>query len=126
MGVRGVPVLTAAVPDLGDRALAPPVTRAGAAVAEVLDGLGTVDPAWLGGLGLEAQIRRWERLESRVRAVKLALVAEGTARGRDTDTGASSPTAWLARLTRCDPRTARAALAQADTLATAAVRDLGT
>ena len=98
-----------------------PVQRAGAAVEAVLDEVDLAGLAALRGGELDRAIVQWERVESRVRAVKLALVAEGSAaRDRARAIGAPSRTAWLSRLTRTDPGAARRTVAEAERLAAAA------
>lgn len=98
-----------------------PVQRSGAAVEAVLDGVAVTGLAALSGRELDRAIVLWERVESRARAVKLALVAEGsTVRDRARASGAPSSTAWLSRLTRTDPGAARRTVAEAETLSAAA------
>lgn len=121
------PVLSKVVRSVPDMSTAPllellhPVQRSAAAVGSVLDGVDLCGLADLPGPELDRAIRNWDGLESRVRAVKLALVAEGAAaRDRVRATGASSSTAWLSRLTRTDPGVARRTVAEAEALRDAA------
>ncbi len=85
-------------PATGHRVLA-----AAASMHEVLDSVGGV--GGVGGSGLTAgeyaeALVSWDRLSSRVEAMKLMLVAAADSAGVAAETGLADTSAWLARATR--------------------------